>query len=129
MLQLPVNPNMYVGVATLRTPIFNAAHRGDPAIVELLIKANADPNAPCEYFDDELDDVVESTPLHVASQHPDPDVVRILCSARADVNTVDSEGDTPLIVACESTRSLMWSEDSAAHVPTSTPWTWRATLR
>ena len=65
LLQLPVNPNIHVGVLR-NTVMFNAACRGDPAIAELLIKANADPNAPCDYFDDGLDNVVESTPLHVA---------------------------------------------------------------
>ena len=99
LLQLPVNPNIRAKVGLASTPIFNAARNGDPTIAELLIEAKADPNAPCGYLDNDLDDIVESTPLHIAVQHPDAAVVQLLCRASADVNAVDSEGDTPFTSA------------------------------
>ena len=108
LLQLPVNPNIRAKVGLASTPIFNAARNGDPTIAELLIEAKADPNAPCGYLDNDLDDIVESTPLHIAVQHPDAAVVQLLCRASADVNAVDSEGDTPFTsAACEQHLDVM----------------------
>ena len=108
LLQLPVNPNIRAKVGLASTPIFNAARNGDPTIAELLIEAKADPNAPCGYFDDYLDNFVRCTPLYVAVQHPDAAVVQLLCRASADVNAVDSEGDTPFTsAACEQHLDVM----------------------
>lgn len=99
LLQLPANPNLLSPKAVRSPPIFIAARHGDPAIVELLVDALADPSAPCTCYSTLCNTVLGSTPLHVAVQHSDGDVVQILCSARADVNAVDGKEDTPLIDA------------------------------
>ena len=99
MLQLPANPDDLSPTAVRSPPIFIAARHGDPGAADLLIRAGADPNAPCTYFSVLRNASLDNTPLHTAVQHPDGAIVQILCHARADLNAVDGKGDTPLLYA------------------------------
>ena len=93
MLQLPANPDDLSPTAVRSPPIFIAARHGDPGAADLLIRAGADPNAPCTCFSVLRNASLDNTPLHTAVQHPDGAIVQILCRARADLNAVDGKGD------------------------------------
>ena len=105
MLQLPANPDDLSPTAVRSPPIFIAARHGDPGAADLLIRAGADPNAPCTCFSVLRNASLDNTPLHTALQHPDGAIVQILCRARADLNAVDGKGapsgiDTSISCVC-----------------------------
>ena len=72
-----------------RTPLHRAARsNGNPAVIEVLLAAGADPKKR---------DKSKSTPLHRAAWfNENPEVVQALLAAGADVNARDEGKDTPL---------------------------------
>jgi ankyrin repeat protein len=74
------------------TPMLLAAQNGNGVIIEKLIKAGADPNAPLSKFGD--------TALMMASRTGKVDGVKVLLDNGAQVNTKESWGDT---------TALMWA--------------------
>ena len=79
-----------------RTPLHFAAEGNEnPAVIEALLAAGADPMARLDastVFDGE-------TPLHVAAYNEHPAVVEVLVAAGANVDARDEDGDTPLMKA------------------------------
>ena len=72
-----------------RTPLHYAAQGEAPALVSVLVKAGADPNA--------RDKRGGWTPLHMAAQtSKTPEVVTALIKAGADLTARDKKGRTPL---------------------------------
>lgn len=74
------------------TPLFIAAQLGAADLVDLLVRANANPN---------LAESSGLTPMHVAANGT---IVRLLYSVRGDVNAVSHNGSSPLALAQESGR-------------------------
>lgn len=74
------------------TPMLLAAMNGNAAMIERLLKAGADPNAPLSQFGD--------TALMMASRTGKPDAVKMLLSHGAQVNAKETWGDT---------TALMWA--------------------
>ena len=73
------------------TPLYSAAeHNKNPAVIEALLAAGADPNVHMAIELDFIDKLLQtkgSTPLHVAArQNENPDVLRALIAGGADVN-------------------------------------------
>jgi ankyrin repeat protein len=77
-------------------PIHLAADRGYSEIIQLLLQAGADVNAPHE--------TVRATPLQYAAEFGRLDAVRTLLAANAKVDAVDSQGRTPLMWAAMKGR-------------------------
>ncbi|KAJ1364062.1 hypothetical protein KIN20_024059 [Parelaphostrongylus tenuis] len=79
-----------------QTPLHYAASKNHPVVTHLLLGAGADPNASDKYG---------ATPLHrAASQGHDRIVHMLLAQPNIRVDVKDSEGNTPLFVACEEDR-------------------------
>lgn len=78
-----------------RGPLHEAALHGGAAVVPLLVRGGADPNAQ---------DDAGATPLHCAARVADVEATEALCRAGADVNAVDNEGDTPLDACVAAAR-------------------------
>ncbi|GMF12275.1 unnamed protein product [Phytophthora lilii] len=96
----------YVGL-NRRTPLHWAAISGSTDVVEILLRAGADPN---------FQDVRGRSPLHWAAKLNKLDVVRLLLRANADPNLQDAEFMTPLMCAAsavDASREL-FSELTAA---------------
>src|SRR5207237_171643 len=74
------------------TPLQLAAVNGNAAMIEKLIKAGADANAPLTKYGD--------TPLMMASRTGKPDAIKALLDNGAQINAVESWGGT---------TSLMWA--------------------
>ncbi len=79
------------------TPLTFAAF-DRPELVELLLKAHADPD-----FQNESGD----TPLTLAVHQSNKDIVQLLLDAKADVNLPNNKGLTPLILAVEKKDPAM----------------------
>lgn len=83
------------------TALHVAAEKGNAAIVAVLLRNSADPNAKAAHKDHSA-----TTPLHVAAQHGHTAVVRALVDAGADLqatrNFADRTGITALHLAVES---------------------------
>jgi ankyrin repeat protein len=77
--------------ATSRSPVADAAERGDTAAVKKLIAGHADVNAP------QSDG---TTALHWAAYHADAALAKELITAGANVKATTREGSTPLWLAC-----------------------------
>lgn len=75
------------------TPLHWAAHRGDGAATDLLIKAGADVNATNRYG---------ITPLALGCEHGEARVVRSLLRAGALPNARQRGGETPLMIAART---------------------------
>lgn len=73
-----------------RLPLGLAVAANDPALVDLLLKAGADPDMP---------DASGNRPLHRAARQGGTDVARRLLEAGADANATGRAGDTPLHLA------------------------------
>jgi ankyrin repeat protein len=78
-----------------RTPLHEAAARGDAPLVKDLLAAGANPNAQ---------DDNGWTPLHFASQAVSEPVAALLLAAGSDVHMTDSVGNTPLFRAVFCSR-------------------------
>lgn len=76
----------------LMTPLHLAAQKGDEEIVEILLKAKANPNASGSYI---------MTPLHQAARYGNVNAARLLLEYGADVNACAGEDSTPLHLAAE----------------------------
>ena len=86
-----------------RTALMNAAFEGCDAIVDLLLKNNADPNVLDQFGDSAL------TYACQWDSYSNPQVVAQLLAAKADVNYKDSEAKTPLFCLREGKRTdLSW---------------------
>ena len=70
--------------------LYNAAGKGDVAIVESLISAGVDVNAKSN---------VGSQALNAAAAYNRHDVIKLLLANGANPNAQNNEGDTPLICA------------------------------
>jgi ankyrin repeat protein len=78
------------------TPIILASQNGNAALIDLLIKAGADPKAPT---------TSGTTPLMLASASGHADAVRVLLAAGADPNAKESaRGETALMFAATYNR-------------------------
>lgn len=75
------------------TALHEAVLGGNPAVVELLLKAGADPNLKTESL--------EETPLHHAVFYGGPEIVRQLIAARVNLEARDHEGKTALWLAAD----------------------------
>jgi len=79
---------------TLRGPALEmAVGERHPGMVDLLLKAGADPNASVEKLQGLY---VPTTPLLLAVENGLEEIVRSLLDAKADANAPDPSGDTPL---------------------------------
>jgi ankyrin repeat protein len=81
------------------TPLSLASGNGNAAIIELLLKAGVDANAPVSKFND--------TALMLAARTGKPDAVRVLLDHGADINARETWGGT---------TALMWAV-SEKHPP------------
>ena len=83
------------------TPLHWAAARNqDPAVVEALLAAGADPEARAS------DEVISVTPLHVAAEsNENPAVLTVLLAAGADPMARADDGRTPLHLAAQSNQN------------------------
>ena len=70
-------------------PLLAAASHGDPAVVNRLLKAGADPNVTNE---------LKTTPLLEAAFHSNTDIIKLLLEAGADPNAAGPDGQTPLML-------------------------------
>ena len=75
--------------------LLNAAHRGDEALVTILLEAGADKNCRPR----------SRTPLHVAAYKGHESIVRHLLMRYVDLNSIDFWGDNPLMDAAASGHS------------------------
>ena len=90
-LQAGADPNV-ASHPSGATPLFLAAQLGAQDLVDLLTRANANPNQA---------ESTGLTPMHVAANG---NVVRLLFAVRADVNALTHAGSSPMAVAEESGR-------------------------
>lgn len=91
---------------TGESALYQAAELGDERLVEMLLRAGADPDTMRNDADD------PRAPLHVAVEELYIDVVKLLLYYGADVNTEDGDGSTPIhyamrIGGVEMARLLM----------------------
>ena len=87
-----------IGYRDIGTPLHRAAESSnDPAIVEAMVDAGADPN---------VRSLTGATPLHFAARaNGNPAVVEFLLAAGADLQARDKGGSTPLLGAARSNRN------------------------
>lgn len=101
ILQLFVDKQADVnGRCRLGDPLFLAVRSGNKDAVELLLRADADPNA----FNHDLD---PPTALHLASLYGDVEIVERLLDAGAQVDLRDMEGATPLFRAVHHNHQMV----------------------
>jgi ankyrin repeat protein len=79
------------------TPLTQAVRIGNASVVELLLKAGADPNA--------VEPASGMTALHLAASRADSRLVDLLLRSRATVNPLDNRGETPLAFAMREGRT------------------------
>lgn len=79
--------------------LHSAARSGTPEVVQLLLDANADPNAIGRNPELPRSVAGGDTPLHVAAFHGKAGVAELLVRSGADVEARDQQGRTPLDVA------------------------------
>ena len=77
-------------------PLGVAVEGGIPAIVDLLLKAGADPNSRGEVSSNGAGGFVPCTPLLLATWNGSEAIARSLLAAKADPNLADQNGATPL---------------------------------
>jgi cytohesin len=83
------------------TPLHSASNQGHEAIVSLLLKAGADPNATTED---------RNTPLNLAAEGGHLLIVKELLQAGADPNATTEDRNTPLNLAAEGGHLLIVKE-------------------
>jgi len=84
------------GQTALHWAVNRDNHRGDKALIELLLKHGADINARAASTSGSW---AGWTPLHVACGNGNPDIVGLLLAHGADVNAKSDKGETPLAIA------------------------------
>jgi len=85
-----VNPQNSQVPGAVPTPLAVAVSRGFPAVVEVLLAAKADMNAP---------DSDGNTPLHAAVANRQNKITQMLLAAGANPNVKNQPGSTPLMLA------------------------------
>lgn len=84
-----------------QSPLHDAAFFGDPQIILLLLKADANVDAK---------NIYGQTPLHSSAKNLLVDAIEVLLSSGANVNARDNAGRTPLHLAAETwVSSSEWS--------------------
>ena len=89
LLKQKADPNITIDNAT---PLFIASQEGELNLVDILLKANADPNIPIEDG---------ATPLYIAVEEKRLDIVNLLLKAKADTDLAMENGKNPLYLASE----------------------------
>ena len=89
------------------TPLMIASAQGQNNVVELLLKAKADPNACSNDKTRAINNQV--TPLMLASQEGYNEVVELLLKAKADPNACSKDGTTAIYIASQNGHSVVVS--------------------
>src|SRR5438093_11595099 len=91
-LRIRAGANVSAATRAGATPLQLAAVNGNPAMIERLIKAGADPNAPLTKYGDAA--------LMMAARTGKPDAIKVLLDNGAQINATETWGGT---------TALMWA--------------------
>ena len=94
-----------------RTPLQQAALQRNPQIAKILLANGATVITPSNLMGD------ENTPLHLAVAHGLDRTVEALLQGGLDINVKNMSGETPLMLACESSTPA--EDDALKSIPSS----------